>query len=172
MTTQRRQLFDELYEVRLGFVPDEYWGGGEDGDGGDLTGAAPLRSAARSFIADHSGHESGANLREMAIEFTTPEDLCAAMEQIERWGLSEEDLDRLLNDEEGEVPARASAPTTSNGLEVRVNGQLLADFLAGKPNTARIVPLSLRGRRPQGGKRRRRRGRRGHGNGHSGNGRR
>jgi len=155
---------------RVGFIPMECWRGGEDGDGGDLTGAATARR--ESFLADYTG-SGGENLREQAVTFVTPEDLCAAMEVVDRMGLDEEGLDQLLA-EEAPIPARSHTRRnrTKRPPEVRVNGQPLGDYLAGKPNTA---PIVLRGQavgQRRGGKRRRRRGRRGNGNGHSGNGRR
>ncbi|MDP3774757.1 MAG: hypothetical protein Q8Q85_10880, partial [Gemmatimonadales bacterium] len=124
---------------RIGFLPTESWRGGEDGDGGDLTGVAPLRTS-RSFLDPYSGR-GGEDLRVQAVEFTTPEDLCAAMEAVELLGLDEESLELLLNgeEEEGEVPAssRTRRPRrTKRPPEVFVNGQPLEDHLAGKPNTA------------------------------------
>ena len=160
--------FDELYEVRIGFTPAESWGGGEDGDGGDMTGSARRRT--QSFLADRSSPLSGANLRALAVEFTTPEDLCIAVETLEALGDSELEEGDLT----AELPKRRNGVRKpARGPRVRVNGQPLEDFLAGKPNGA---PIVLRGRqsngqRPQSGKRRRR-GRRGHGNGNPGNGRR
>ncbi|MDO8621806.1 MAG: hypothetical protein Q7R80_01080 [bacterium] len=149
---------------RIGFLPTESWRGGEDGDGGDLTGAAALRST-RSFLDPYTG-SLGGNLRELAVEFTTPEDLCAAMEAVELLGLDEEDLDRLLADETPILPrSRTRRPRrTKRPPAVFVNGQPLEDFLAGKPSTAAVV---LRGRSPdarrqsQDGKHRRRRSGRG-----------
>lgn len=137
---------------RIGFIPPMYWGGGADGDGRDMTGSAPLRSA-RSFLADCSGHESGANLREMAIEFTTPEDLCIAIEEE-------------MADRRNGVGKPAREPV------IHVNGLTLEDFLVGKSGPIVQSSLFLFAARPHRNRRRRRRGGRGRGNGHTDNGRR
>ncbi|MBI4434847.1 hypothetical protein HY635_03495 [Candidatus Uhrbacteria bacterium] len=142
------QTFDRN---RLGFITPMFWGAGEEGDGRDVTGAASLRSS-KSFLADCSGHGSGANLREMAVEFTTPEDLCIAAEEIEA----------------------ARPRTRRNGAPkqpmVHVNGVRLEDWLAGKTGPVVAPSLFLYGARttprqqqPQQHRRRRRRGGRGRG---------
>lgn len=131
---------------RIGFIPLESWGGGEDGDGGDMNGAASLRST-RSFLDPYTGI-GGEDLREQAVERTTPEDLCIAKQELEA------------------QERRRRARRNKRQPEVRVNGQPLEDFLAGKPNTTPVVLLCgrpSRGQQPQGGQRRRRRGRRGNG---------
>ncbi len=129
---------------RIGFIPSECWGGGADGDGGDMTGAAPLRR--QSFIADRAGR-GGENLREQAVTFVTPEDLCIAAEELE-----------------------ARSRTRRNGAPrqpvVHVNGVRLEDWLAGKTGPVVAPSLFLYGARAassQGGRHRRRRGGRGRG---------
>lgn len=121
---------------------------GLDGDGRDTIGAAPLRSA-KSFLAGHTG-DGGEDLRAQAVEFTTPEDLCIALEE--------------------EMAGHRNGVHRRREPVIHVNGLTLEDFLAGKSGPIVQLPLCLRASaRPR--RRRRRRGGRGRGNGHAGNSR-
>lgn len=114
---------------------------GLDGDGRDTIGAAPLRSA-KTFLAGHTG-EGGEDLREQAVEFTTPEDLLIALEE------------EMAGRRNGvRKPARE--------LVIHVNRQPLEDYLEGKPIIGPLpLPLFLTARPPRTKRRRRRRGGRG-----------